>query len=104
MVPRDRKDRPVVFAKGLIKLVVVILPLAEVVDYVAQVKEERWAVHTLRLHIRRHRVGDRSFVLNRGACGLRPAYFGRARVADSMEADFSSLSDGVGHVFGDVIR
>ena len=65
VVAGDREDRPVVGAERLVELVVVVLALAEVVDDVAEVEEERRPGRAADVHVPRHRVGDARLVRER---------------------------------------
>src|SRR5690349_14662925 len=102
MVARNRKDRPVVLAKGLVELIVVILPFAEVIDDVSQVEEKRRTVHALRLYLRCHRICNTCFVLNRRSRTLRSNYLGGTSISYRMKGDFFCLTDGISDLGGNV--
>ena len=42
MVPWNREDWSIISPKGLIKLVIIVLTLAKVVDDISKMKEEGW--------------------------------------------------------------
>jgi hypothetical protein len=87
VVAGDREDRPVVVPERLVELVVVVLALAEVVDDVAEVEEERRPVGTAGRDVVCHRIGDARLVGDRGRRGLGAVDLGRAGVADGVEDD-----------------
>ena len=71
MVAGNGEDGTIVFAKGLVKLVVVVLRLAKVVDHVAEMKEEGGTSGTSRLHGGGHGVGDGG-LFGQGSCRILP--------------------------------
>ncbi len=97
VVAGDREDRPVVGAERLVELVVVVLGFAEVVDDVAQVKEERGRVRTARRHVPGHGVGDASLVGDR-------RHPGGTGVTDGVERDPAGRLDLSDHRGGQDVR
>ena len=104
VVAGDREDRPVVGVEGLVELVVVVLALAEVVDDVAQVEEERGSGRAALLHVPRHRVGHVRLVLQRLPRGLEAVHLGRPGVADRVKADLLGRCDRVEELRAEDVR
>ena len=93
MVAGNREDGPVVGAKRLVELIVVVLILAEVVDDVTEVEEERWSAAPPSFDVLGHPVGHAGLVGDRLSGGLRYVHLGGARVADGVEGDLLRLDD-----------
>jgi hypothetical protein len=97
VVAGDREDRPVVLTKRLVELVVVVLVLAELVDDVAEVEEERGDDTGVprRGQVGRHHVRHPGLVGQREARGR--GVLGRTGVADGVEGDPRAAGDRIEH-------
>ena len=104
VVAGDREDRPVVVAERLVELVVVVLPLAEVVDDVAEVEEEGGGVGSALVDVARHRVGHAGLVRDRLLRRLEVVDLRGPRVADAVERDLLRRGDGGGRVAPEHLR
>src|SRR5208282_5175709 len=85
VIPGNGEDRPVVRPERLVELIVIILAFAEIVDDVAEMKKEGWAVRAARRHVVCHGVRHFGFVRDRARDRLLVIHFRRSRVADGME-------------------
>ena len=84
VVSGDGEDRPVVAPKRFVELVVVVLILAEVVDHVAEVEEERWAPGRPATSAA---MASATRASSASAVAVEWCALGGARVADRMEGD-----------------
>jgi len=87
VVARNREDRPVVRAEGLVELIVVVDALAEVVDDVPEMEEEGGCRRTSLRDVLRHRVRDGGLVREGLGGGLKRVHLGRPGVAHRVERD-----------------
>ena len=94
MVSRDREDRAVIGPIGFVKLIVIVLVLAEVVDDIAQVKKESRAIEAAVLDVGCHGVGDSCLMSNSSCLRLQRTHFGRPCVSNGVKCDLSCRLDG----------
>src|SRR5215469_14875457 len=104
MVPGNSEDRPVIGAKGLEELIVVILRFAEVVDHIAEVEEKRRTAGALVADLGRHGVHHRPFMSDGSGCSLRAVDLGRASIAHGVKLNLSLSLNGSHHVRGNELR
>src|SRR3981189_2803119 len=99
MVAWDSEDRTVITSERLVKLVVVVLRLAEVVNDVSQMKKECRSRGAAVHHISSHRVGHGRFMLDRRQHRLRAVHLCRSGIAHGMKRNLSGVGDRIDNLF-----
>jgi hypothetical protein len=95
VIAGNREDGAIVFTVRFVKLIVVILAFAKVVDDVSEVEKKRGTVDAAGLHVRRHSVSDGGLLRKRPGCGLTSSRLCRPRIAHGVKRNFPSGIDGI---------